>query len=189
VTFGPDVGGSFDEVAGLVLTGGTDVDPALYGAAPAPETETPDRERDDFEAELLRKAMARDMPLLAICRGLQLFNVVRGGTLIQHLPDTARHKQKTGAAPVHDVVVEGEMAEVFGASRVAVNSRHHQAIEWMGEGMVVTARDPEDGVIEGFVVPGARFAMGVQWHPEDMVDDERQRRLFKAFSSQLSAAS
>ena len=75
------------------------------------------------------------------------------------------------------------MAEMFGASRVAVNSRHHQAIEWMGEGLVVTARDPDDGVIEGFVMPGARFAMGVQWHPEDMIDDERQLHLFAAFAA------
>ena len=183
VTFEPDAGGSLDAVAGLVLTGGTDVDPELYGAVRGPETETPDRARDDFEAELLRAAMARDMPVLAICRGLQLFNVVRGGTLVQHLPDTARHKQKTGGAPVHDVVVDGAMAEVFGAGRVAVNSRHHQAIEWTGEGMIVTARDPEDGVIEGFTMPGAKFAMGVQWHPEDMAEDEHQKRLFAAFAA------
>ena len=171
---------------GLVLTGGTDVDPALYGAVRAPETDVPDRVRDDFEAELLRTAMARDMPVLAICRGLQLFNVVRGGTLIQHLPDTAKHRRKTGGSPVHDVVVDGAMVEVFGSDRVAVNSRHHQAIEWMGEGMVVTARDPDDGMIEGFVVPGARFAMGVQWHPEDMVDDEHQRLTrLRAFAARL----
>src|SRR5580692_11376246 len=138
VTFEPDAGGSLDTVDGLVLTGGTDVDPALYGAVLAPETEAPDRARDDFESALLRTALQHDMPVLAICRGLQLFNVVQGGTLIQHLPDTARHKQKSGGAPVHDVVVEGAMAEMFGAARVAVNSRHHQAIEWMGEGMVVT---------------------------------------------------
>ena len=187
VTFEPDAGGSLDAVAGLVLTGGTDVDPALYGAVRVPETESPDRARDDFEAELLRTALARDIPVLAICRGLQLFNVVQGGTLIQHLPDTTRHKQKTGGAPVHDVVVEGAMAEMFGASRVAVNSRHHQAIEWMGEGMVVTARDPDDGVIEGFVMPRAKFAMGVQWHPEDMVDDEHQQRLFAAFAASVVA--
>jgi putative glutamine amidotransferase len=187
VTFEPDAGSSLDTVAGLVLTGGTDVDPALYGAVRAPETEAPDRMRDDFEGELLRAALEHNIPVLAICRGLQLFNVVRGGTLIQHLPDTSRHKQKTGGAPVHDVVVEGRMAEVFGAARVAVNSRHHQAIEWTGEGMVVTARDPDDGVIEGFVVPGAAFAMGVQWHPEDMVDDERQRRLFAAFAASVVA--
>ena len=87
------------------------MDPALYGAVRAAETDVPDRVRDDFEAELLRTAIARDMPVLAICRGLQLFNVVRGGTLIQHLPDTATHKRKTGGEPVHDVVVDGAMAE------------------------------------------------------------------------------
>jgi len=187
VTFEPDAGGSLDTVAGLVLTGGTDVDPALYGAERAPETDEPDRTRDDFEGELLRAAIARDVPVLAICRGLQLFNVVCGGTLIQHLPDTARHRQRTGGEPVHDVVVEGRMAEVFGAARVPVNSRHHQAIEWTGEGMVITARDAEDAVIEGFVFPATKFAMGVQWHPEDMVDDERQQRLFRAFAACLVA--
>ena len=179
VTFAPDSGGSLDTVAGLVLTGGTDVDPALYGAVREPETNIPDRARDDFEADLLRTALARDLPVLAICRGLQLFNVVQGGTLIQHLSNTAKHKQE------HEVVVDGAMTEIFGASRMTVNSRHHQAIEWTGEGMVVTARDPDDGVIEGFVMPRAKFGMGVQWHPEDMVDDERQRRLFSAFAAAL----
>jgi len=187
VMFEPEAGGSLDSLAGLVLTGGTDVDPALYGAVRGPDTEEPDRARDDFEGALLRTALQRDMPVLAICRGLQLFNVVQGGTLIQHLPDTSKHKQKTGGAAVHDVVVDGAMAEMFGADRVAVNSRHHQAIEWTGEGMLVTARDPEDGVIEGFVMPGAKFAMGVQWHPEDMVNDEHQRRLFAAFAVALVA--
>lgn len=187
VTFGPDAGGSLAQVAGVVLTGGTDVDPALYGAAPAPETDTPDRARDDFEADLLRTALERDVPVLAICRGLQLFNVVRGGTLIQHLPDTAKHARRTGAEPVHDVVVEGAMADVFGATSVAVNSRHHQAIERVGDGLAITARDAEDGTIEGFALPGAKFAMGVQWHPEDMPDDERQRRLFTAFAASLVA--
>ena len=186
-TFGPDAGGSLESVAGLVLTGGTDVDPALYGAMQEPQTDTPDRARDDFEANLLREALQRDMPVLAICRGLQLFNVAQGGTLIQHLPGTAKHKQKTGGVPVHDVVVEGAMAELFGADRVAVNSRHHQAIEWTGEGMMVTARDPDDGVIEGFVMPRSRFAVGVQWHPEDMVGDERQLRLFAAFAASVVA--
>jgi putative glutamine amidotransferase len=187
VTSEPDAGGSLDTAAGLVLAGGTDVDPALYGAPRAKETEDPDRPRDDFEAELLREALCHDLPVLAICRGLQLFNVVRGGTLIQHLPDTEKHKRRTGGQPVHDVVVEGAMAEVFGAARVPVNSRHHQAIERVGDGMVITARDPEDRVIEGFVLPGMKFAMGVQWHPEDMVDDERQRRLFLAFAAALVA--
>ena len=187
VTFDPDAGGSLETLAGLVLTGGTDVDPALYGAARAPESDDPDRPRDDFEAELLRRALARDLPVPAICRGLQLFNVVRGGTLIQHLPSTEKHKRQTGGDPVHDVLLEGRMAQVFGAARVPVNSRHHQAIERVGDGMAITARDPEDGVIEGFVMPAAKFAMGVQWHPENMVDDERQGRLFAAFAAALVA--
>jgi len=182
VTFEPGCPESLDSVAGLVLSGGTDVDPALYGEAPAPKTEPPDRERDDYESELLRSALARNLPVLAICRGLQLFNVVRGGTLIQHLPDTAKHRQKTGGEPVHEAVVEGRLAEVLGAEKVQVNSRHHQSIDRVGDGMVVTARDPEDGVIEGFVYPAARFAMGVQWHPENMVEDEHQVRLFSAFA-------
>jgi putative glutamine amidotransferase len=184
VTFTPDAGGSLDSVQGLLLTGGVDVDPALYGEPPVPETEAPDRERDDYESALLRAALTRDMPVLAICRGQQLFNVVCGGTLIQHL-GSPRHQQKSGGAPVHDVVLEGRMAEVFGTSRAPVNSRHHQAANRIGDGLIVTARDPEDGVIEGFVFPKAKFAMGVQWHPEDMVEDQTQLKLFRAFASAM----
>jgi putative glutamine amidotransferase len=185
VTFTPDAGGSLGSVQGLLLTGGVDVDPALYGETPAPETETPDRERDDYESALLRAALARNIPVLAICRGQQLFNVVCGGTLIQHLPNIGRHQKRSGGEPVHDVTLEGRMAEVFGTSRAPVNSRHHQAADRLGDGLIVTARDPEDGVIEGFVFPAARFAMGVQWHPEDMVEDQTQLRLFRAFSSAI----
>jgi putative glutamine amidotransferase len=185
VTFDPEAGELFGAVDGLVLTGGTDVDPALYGAAPLPETDTPDRERDDYEAELLRLALIRDVPVLAICRGLQLFNVVRGGTLVQHLPNTDKHRQKSGGVPVHEVVLDGRMAEIFGAARLPVNSRHHQAVESVGEGLVVTARDPEDGMVEGFVFPAVRFAVGVQWHPENMTDDPHQERLFQAFAASI----
>jgi putative glutamine amidotransferase len=185
VTFAPDGGELLDTVGGLVLTGGTDVDPALYGVMPLPETDTPDRERDDYESALLRSALARDVPVLAICRGQQVFNVVCGGTLIQHLPTTEKPQKRSGGVPVHDVMVEGRMAEIFGAAEMGVmrvNSRHHQAVDRVGEGLVVTARDPEDGVIEGFVFPAARFAIGVQWHPEDMTDDPCQLRLFTAFA-------
>jgi putative glutamine amidotransferase len=185
VKFAPGSGELPDTIAGLVLSGGTDIDPALYGARPVPESDSPDRERDDYESELLRVALARDLPVLAICRGLQLFNVARGGTLIQHLPNTDRHRRKSGGVPVHDVAVEGRMTELFGVRRMPVNSRHHQAVDRVGDGLVVTARDPEDGVVEGFVFPAARFAMGVQWHPEDMVDDETRLRLFTAFASAM----
>lgn len=184
VIFAPDTGQSLDSVQGLLLSGGVDVDPALYGESPVPETEEPDRERDDYESALLRSSLARDLPVLAICRGQQLFNVVCGGTLIQHL-GKPRHEQKTGGAPVHDVVLEGRMAEVFGTSRAPVNSRHHQAAGRIGDGLIVTARDPEDGVIEGIVFPAGRFAMGVQWHPENMVEDQTQLRLFRAFASAM----
>src|SRR5580704_6545596 len=98
VTFAPDTGESLDSVQGLLLTGGVDVDPALYGQTPVPETEPPDRERDSYESALLRAALARDLPVLAICRGQQLFNVVCGGTLIQHL-GSPMHNRKTGGTP------------------------------------------------------------------------------------------
>ena len=182
VTFSPDAGEPLDSVAGLLLTGGTDVDPALYGAVALPETDAPDRERDDYESALLRAAIARDLPILAICRGHQLFNVALGGTLIQHLPNTDRHKRNSLGVPVHDAALQAPMAELFGAGKVPINSRHHQAVDRPGDGLIVTARDPEDGVIEGLVLPAARFAVCVQWHPEDMVADERQLRLFTAFA-------
>jgi len=192
VTFEPDSAESLDTVDGLLLTGGTDVDPALYGAAPLPETDQPDRGRDDYESALLRLALERDMPVLGICRGQQLFNVALGGTLIQHLTDTPKHKQRSGGVPVHEVVLEGRMAEVLGAEHVRVNSRHHQAVDRVGEGLVVTARDPEGGVVEGLVYPAARFAMCVEWHPEDMVLTDGvdaanpQARLFTAFAEACS---
>ncbi|MGD1071178.1 MAG: gamma-glutamyl-gamma-aminobutyrate hydrolase family protein [Bryobacteraceae bacterium] len=185
VSFTPGQLQSLGEVRGIVLTGGSDIDPALYGAERHPETEPPDRERDDYESALLREALARDMPVLAICRGMQLFNVVRGGTLIQHLPSAGKHRQQTGGVPVHDVVLSPPFDVVYGTTRMQVNSRHHQAVGRLGEGLLVTARDPEDDVIEGFVLPGASFAMGVEWHPEDMADDPVQMRLFETFAKSL----
>ncbi len=182
VSFMPDAPGSLDDVHGLVLTGGSDIDPAIYGADPHPENGPSDRARDDYESALLRKALARDMPVLAICRGMQLFNVVRGGTLIQHLANAEKHRQQTGGAPVHEVVLAPPFDSIYGVPRMQVNSRHHQAVDCLGEGLLVTARDPEDGVIERVDLPGAQFAMGVQWHPEDMVEDPLQVRLFRAFA-------
>jgi gamma-glutamyl-gamma-aminobutyrate hydrolase PuuD len=166
VPFTPGSTHSLDEVGGIVLTGGTDVDPALYGATPHPETSQPDRERDDYESALLREAISRDMPVLCICRGMQLLNVVCGGTLLQDIPN---HR---GA--IHDVVyTDGE--------RITVNSRHHQAVGQLGQGLVVSAKDPSDGIVEEVVMPGRRFVLGVQWHPEEMLDDPVQRRLFERF--------
>ena len=185
----PSAPGSLDDVHGVVLTGGSDIDPAIYGAEPHPENGPSDRPRDDYESALLRKALARDMPVLVICRGMQLFNVVRGGTLTQHLPNSDKHRQQTGGVPVHEVELSPPMDSIYGATRMQVNSRHHQAVDRLGEGLLVTARDPEDGVIEGVDLPGAQFAMGVQWHPEDMPDDAVQMRLFRAFAKAAIGAS
>ena len=180
--FSPDSGASLEGMAGLVLTGGTDVDPQLYHASPFPETDVPDRQRDDYESVLVRTALSRDIPLLAICRGMQLFNVVQGGTLIQHLQNTESHKQPTAGGPVHKVRMKGRIAEILGTSEAAVNSRHHQAVDRTGEELFVNARS-EDGIIEGLEYRRVRFALAVQWHPEDMTDDERQIRLFRAFAN------
>jgi gamma-glutamyl-gamma-aminobutyrate hydrolase PuuD len=182
VSFIPDAPGPLDDVHGLVLTGGSDVDPAIYGADPHPENGPSDRARDDYESALLREALARDMPVLAICRGMQLLNVVRGGTLIQHLPNADKHRQQNGGVAVHEVVLAPPFDSIYGVPRMQVNSRHHQAVDCLGEGLLVTARDPEDGVIEGIDLSGAQFAVGVQWHPEDMMDDPIQMRLFRAFA-------
>jgi putative glutamine amidotransferase len=173
IPFTPDSSESLDTVRGILMTGGTDVDPSLSGETPHPETEAPDRERDDYESAILREAISRDLPVLAICRGLQLMNVVYGGTLHQHIEN---HRNTA-----HEVDLTPPFKSIFGAARISVNSRHHQAVRELGKGLIVTARDPADGVIEGLALPGHRFVIAVQWHPEDMIDDPVQLRLFEAF--------
>jgi putative glutamine amidotransferase len=180
VAFNPGSSESLDAVGGILMTGGTDVDPSLYGERPQPETEVPDRERDDYESAVLREAIARGMPVLAICRGMQLMNVVYGGTLLQHIENHVK--------TVHEVDLRPPFTSIFGADRITVNSRHHQAVGRVGEGLEVTARDPADGVIEGVALPGARFVAGVEWHPEDLIDDPVQLRLFEAFRNAFCAS-
>lgn len=172
--------GEFD---GLVLTGGDDVDPARYGQPRWPETGPPDSARDEMEAAVLKRALESDLPVLAICRGMQLFNVEHGGTLIQHLAEVDSHRCP-GQIDVHQVTVlpKTKLAAIVGAGEYLVNSRHHQAVETVGAGLVVSARAP-DGVIEGLERPDKPFAIAVQWHPEDRVTlVERDRRLFEAFA-------
>lgn len=173
---------------GLVLSGGTDLDPALYGSAPEASSDTPDRERDALEQRLLREALDRDTPVLAICRGMQLFNVTHSGTLIQHMEG-----HRTQERIAHDVqIAEGtRLAKIFGAGARPVNSRHHQAVDRVGQGLVVSARAAgliEGGVIEALERPDLRFAIAVQWHPEDLIKDALfadDRALFEAFREAL----
>ena len=169
----------------LLLTGGSDVNPQLYGEAAHPETEEPENDRDQMEIQLVRVALKRDMPILAICRGLQVLNVVQGGTLIQHLEGHVERTPDAGK-PAHNVniIPQSKLAEIVGSELLAVNSRHHQAIARLGEGLTVTARAQADGVIEAVELQGQRFVIAVQWHPENQAPtDSRQLKLFQALAT------
>ncbi|MCZ2077602.1 MAG: gamma-glutamyl-gamma-aminobutyrate hydrolase family protein [Bryobacterales bacterium] len=172
-----------DGLGGLVLTGGTDVDPSIYGEEPAPETQPPDRERDEMELNLLLQALSVNLPVLAICRGMQLFNVAQGGALIQHLGEGNPHTRGKDVDQAHSIMtVEGtQLSRILGPGEYMVNSRHHQAVDpnRIGNGLIVSAKSP-DGVIEGLEMPGQRFAIAVQWHPEDLF--RQDARLFHAFA-------
>lgn len=161
-------------VDGLLLTGGGDVDPARYGAENVASLGVSE-ERDTLEVAAVLAALDRDVPILALCRGMQVLNVALGGTLHQHIPDALPHSRIAHAVPqprdepAHEVEVEpgSRLALLIGDGAIGVNSRHHQAVDRLGEGLVVTARAP-DGVVEGLELPGRRFVLAVQWHPEDM---------------------
>jgi gamma-glutamyl-gamma-aminobutyrate hydrolase PuuD len=165
---------------GIVLTGGGDVAPARFGEAPHPATALISEERDALELELVtRRAIADAVPLLAICRGLQVLNVALNGTLHQHVPDafgeTIAHSQDGPRhARTHEVTVEpgSLLARVAGADRLRVNSFHHQAIRDLGDGLRAVAW-ADDKVIEAAELPGAPgFVLGVQWHPEELIEDD-----------------
>ena len=160
---------TLDAIDGLIFSGGADLDPELYGQEPHPETSGVVEERDRAELALLEAALARDLPVLAICRGSQVLNVARGGDLVQHLPDVVgdeKHKHTPGAFADHDVTLEGgtRLAAILG-DRAPVKSHHHQGFGRVGEGLRVAAL-AEDGTIEAVEDPSHRFALGVLWHPE-----------------------
>jgi putative glutamine amidotransferase len=179
-------------VNGLVLTGGGDVLPSLYGAEAHPRFDGGEPGRDECEIELVRRAMAADLPVLAICRGLQVLNVACGGTLVQDIPDevgmTVTHRVPSPRDSIaHTVAVESGsllerlMAERFRAGQPwPVNSRHHQAVKVRGEGLVASATAP-DGVIEAIEDPRQRFVLGVQWHPENFWRTGDFLALFEGF--------
>jgi putative glutamine amidotransferase len=166
-----------DLIDGLVLAGGSDIDPGSYGAAPHPETRGTRPERDRFELALAHAALERDMPVLGICRGMQLLNVACGGTLNQHLPDLLGHddhRHTPGAFGDHEVrLQEGTLAaRAVGGERSAVKSHHHQGVDELGEGLVAVGWSDADDTIEAVELPGKAYALGVLWHPEE---DERSK--------------
>jgi gamma-glutamyl-gamma-aminobutyrate hydrolase PuuD len=172
---------TLDGLHGLVITGGCDIDPARYGETAHSATSDPDPARDALEAGLLERALAADLPVLAICRGLQLLNVVRGGTLQQDIPD---HKNKE-LDNVHTIAVRpGSLLEsIVGNKELWVNSRHHQAVGRLGAGLVVSAKAP-DGTVEALEDPKRGFVLAVQWHPEERAPrNASDRALFEAFSA------
>lgn len=177
-------------VAGLLLMGGSDVNPKRYGQPPQPETEQPDDERDEVELQLIHEALENDLPIFAICRGLQILNVYHGGTLIQHLPSVERHASRTAnaASAAHKVTIEPDslLADIAGTTSWRVNSRHHQAAGEIGAGLRVSARDSEDGTVEALERPDKRFVVAVQWHPEDQaLENPEQLKLFQRFREAL----
>ena len=184
----PDLAEDYlDRIDGLIVTGGAfDVDPTLFGADTRHHTVVLKENRTRFELAMIKGALARDLPVLGICGGQQLLNVVLGGTLIQHIPDEVEnclaHEQPNPRDQAgHQVTLEpgSRLAAIAGALRIPVNSAHHQAVKDVAPGCVVTAR-AEDGVVEGIEDPARAFCVGVQWHPEFTISPA-DAALYRAF--------
>jgi gamma-glutamyl-gamma-aminobutyrate hydrolase PuuD len=170
---------TLEALDGIIFSGGGDLDPKTYGAEAHPETHEVSPERDSAELALLEAALARDMPVLAVCRGSQVLNVSRGGDLIQHLPEIVGHDRHRHEEPImadHDVTVDTDsrLGAILGGT-APVKSSHHQGFGRLGEGLRESAW-AEDGTIEAVEDPSHRFALGVLWHPEEGED----YALFKA---------
>lgn len=162
-----------DRIDGLMLAGGADLDPSVYGAQRHPQTVGCVPERDVFEVALVRRALQRDMPLLGICRGMQVMNVACGGTLHQHLPDLLGHEEHRRVlgsfdGADHDVRLTADSlaARAAGEELHTTKSHHHQGIDRVGDGLVVTGWALPDELPEAIELAGSHFALGVQWHPE-----------------------
>ena len=181
-----------DEVDGILLTGGGDVDPVFYREERHPATDDAEPGRDEFEIDLARRALAEDVPLLAICRGAQVLNVAAGGTLVQDIPsivdsDLTHAVSEPKNVECHDIRVEpgSKLSRILGpaveaACSCRVNSRHHQSVGRPGDGLAVSAT-AADGVVEAIEAPAARFCIGVQWHPENFWETGEFRPLFERF--------
>jgi putative glutamine amidotransferase len=175
----------------LLLPGGGDVDPARYGETPHKTFDAAGKGRDDYELELVQRALEADLPVLAICRGIQVLNVARGGTLVQDIPSevattTAHLIREPAWALAHavwvtpDTRLERFLRDRLEGDTCSVNSRHHQAVKRVGDGLVVAATAP-DGVVEAIEDPNRRFCVGVQWHPENFYRTGEFSALFEAF--------
>ncbi len=177
-----------DTVQGVLLTGGHDVDPGVYGEKMIPECGVPCKERDAMELELLRQALDKNMPVLGICRGIQFLNAYLGGSLYQDLPtqhpsDVEHHQKPPYDVPVHHVsiVKDSGLYRLLNIEKLAVNSYHHQAIKEKAEGLRAMAVS-EDGITEAVELPDKRFVWAVQWHPEfSHKVDTNSRKIFTAF--------
>lgn len=158
-----------DLLDGLLLAGGTDIDPAAYGAELDPRTQRTRPERDAFEIALARAALARELPVLGVCRGMQLLNVAGGGTLDQHLADAEVHVHTPGEFSDHEVRLEpGSLAaRAVGAERASVRSHHHQGVDRLGEGLVVSGWSEPGETIEAIEMPDRGWALGILWHTEE----------------------
>jgi putative glutamine amidotransferase len=177
-----------DGLCGLCLSGGPDLHPSVYGHEAHPALGPTEPHLDRFEIALLRAAEARDLPVLAICRGLQVLNVARGGTLIQDLPsqwpsELVHRQLAPGRVPTHDVTLQAGslVATALGATETATNSFHHQAIDVLGDGLRAVGWT-SDGVIEAVESTDRAFTLAVQWHAESMVDSPEQARLVRTFA-------
>lgn len=189
----------YDLADGLLFAGGGDIDPVLYGAAPLGNESDMQRDRDDAELQLVRWAAADGKPALAICRGIQIMAVALGGSLIQDLPtekpEATRHNHRYLAEDghkitdlIHDVTLSpsAKLSQVLKTTRLRVNSMHHQAVKTVPSPLQVVGQS-EDGVIEAVELPAHRFFVGVQWHPEVLVDAEPSARaILSAFVSASS---
>ncbi|HPT78682.1 MAG TPA: gamma-glutamyl-gamma-aminobutyrate hydrolase family protein [Candidatus Atribacteria bacterium] len=178
----------FDKFDGLLLTGGQDIDPYLYGEEPHPDIGSVYTARDRLEIDLCRKAAEADMPVLGICKGLQVMNVAMGGTLIQDIRSALGekalcHSQKApGFLSIHDIHISrgSKLGSIFNSETLRVNSFHHQAIKDTGGPLVITAR-AGDGIAEAAESSVHRFFVGVQWHPERMISKAPEMlKLFEA---------
>lgn len=161
-----------DRLDALVIAGGADVDPTSYGASPHAESKGTNPDRDRFELALAREALERDVPLLGLCRGMQVLNVAIGGTIEQHLPERLGHelhRPVPGQWAEHEVRLEPEsrVAAAAGAQRLSVKSHHHQGVDQLGSGLEVSGWAVDDDTVEAIELPDRGFALGVLWHPEE----------------------